>query len=176
MRRLHFRAGGKQEYATSMGQCNRHHQSTHGCKSINQWLPKCLLETNYKGINSKTQVRNKEAKALTISQWQESSLQHKKQRVVFLRPQDSIHHGASEQHHKESTMFFASFTMLSPRFIIIFKCCLASAVKLSRCKTGLSATGIVPQGAPLHPQLAPQAEALGSQLDAWEEQLSPVLR
>ena len=41
----------------------------------------------------------------------------------FLRPQDSIHHGDSEQHHKESTMFFASFTMLSPRFIIIFKCC-----------------------------------------------------
>ena len=38
----------KQEYATSMGQCNRHHQSTHGCKGINQRLPNCLLETNYK--------------------------------------------------------------------------------------------------------------------------------
>ena len=78
--RLQHRAS---KNATSMGQCNRHHQSTHGCKNIDQRLPNCLLETNYKGINSKIQVRNKEAKALTISQCQETSLQHKNKESFF---------------------------------------------------------------------------------------------
>ena len=68
-----------------MGQCNRHHQSTHGCKTINQRLQNCLLETNYKGTNSKTQAKKlKKPKLLTISQCQKTNLQHKKQTGIFL--------------------------------------------------------------------------------------------
>ena len=67
-----------------MGQCNRHHQSTHGCKTINQRLQNCLLETNYKGTNSKTQAKKlKKPKLLTISQCQKTNLQHKKQTGIF---------------------------------------------------------------------------------------------
>ena len=95
-----------------MGQCNRHHQSTHGCKTINQRLQNCLLETNdkAKSANSTQKILKQEVlqsntlklisakapmipkhknkfkkpKLLTISQCQKTNLQHKKQTGIFL--------------------------------------------------------------------------------------------
>ena len=87
----------------------------------NERLPNCRLEKNTKEPIPKRNQKIKEAKALTKSQRDQCCSTYAKKQ--FLNPGEFEGQSASQQRQENSTMFFVSFTILSPRFISIFKCC-----------------------------------------------------
>ena len=106
-------------WASAIGTTNPHMAARPLTKGFNI---ACLKQITKEPI-PKHKQKNKKPKLLTISQCQDTNLQHKKQTAIVLESQDSRSTALQLQHQEDSTMFFASFTMLSPMFIIIFKCC-----------------------------------------------------